>query len=701
MDRYIGKKLEGRYEILELIGFGGMAIVFKAYDIKEKKHVAVKILKDEYLQNDDFKRRFRNESKAIALLSHPGIVKVLDVNFSDNIQYIVMEHIDGITLKEYIEQQGKVKWKEAVHFTVQILRALQHAHDNGIVHRDVKPQNAMLLEDGTIKVMDFGIARFARENGKTMSDKAIGSVHYISPEQAQGDNTDERTDIYAVGVMLYEMLTGKVPFDGDTPVSVAIKQMQIEPKNPTLLNPDIPIGLEEIILRAMQKDPQLRYQTASEMLRDIDEFKHNPSVIFEYKYLNKDGSTKYFNKIDAHNALVKANQNEPKKKSYTMNILAGVAAACVLLSVVALYFFFKALSNSPDTVRVENFVGLTVAEAESKAPKINFKIVERKQSPDYEEGIIIEQKDKEGSTIKVNENLNIVVSSGIEALNMPDLINQTSSEAKAKLNEMGIENIEVIKKIDSTVPVGRIIQTDPAPNAEIKKTDNVALTVSAGAADQPIKVPTLLGKTEIEARTLLLKVGLSMGNADYVKSDEPKNTIITQSIDPETKVDKGTVVDVEISNGIPTADADIIDKNHINIPISIPAGADDRQVSFSVYVNNVQVQIIELNPSVQQQLLVELVLEDDFINDFAPVKNKNEVMILLFEETFAEYSVNFEKGEITPVTPPKYDLIFENGYNKPNDTPVDEEVQTGQEEVENQDDEKPQHGRNKKNEDED
>ena len=282
MDKYIGRKLEGRYEIQELIGFGGMAVVFKAWDLLERRYVAVKILKDEYLQSEDFKRRFRNESKAIALLSHPNIVRVLDVNFDDHIQYIVMEYIDGITLKEYIEQQKVVRWKECIHFTIQILRALQHAHDNGIVHRDIKPQNVMLLENGTIKVMDFGIARFARETGKTMSDKAIGSVHYISPEQARGEATDEKTDIYAVGVMMYEMLTGQVPFDGDTPVSIAIKQMQIEPRRPTSLNPEIPIGLEEIVLRAMQKDPQLRYLTAAEMLRDIDEFKHNPDVVFEY-----------------------------------------------------------------------------------------------------------------------------------------------------------------------------------------------------------------------------------------------------------------------------------------------------------------------------------------------------------------------------------------------------------------------------------
>ena len=281
MDKYIGKRLGGRYDIKELIGVGGMANVYKAADIIEDKIVAVKILKDEYLSNDEFLRRFRNESKAIAVLSHPNIVKIFDVSLGDGIQYIVMEYVDGLTLKEYIEQQHVLRWKEAVHFTVQILRALQHAHDKGIVHRDIKPQNIMLLQDGTIKVMDFGIARFARDDGRTVTDKAIGSVHYISPEQARGDVTDEKSDIYSVGVMLFEMLTGKLPFDADSAVSIALMQMQAIPKMPRQLNETIPEGLEEITVRAMQKDPSQRYQSAAEMLRDIDEFKRNPSLLFE------------------------------------------------------------------------------------------------------------------------------------------------------------------------------------------------------------------------------------------------------------------------------------------------------------------------------------------------------------------------------------------------------------------------------------
>ena len=283
MDKYVGKRLDDRYDIREVIGVGGMAIVYKAYDRVEDRIVSIKILRDEYLGNQEFLRRFRNESRAIAMLSHPNIVKVYDVSFGDRLQYIVMEYIDGITLKEYISQQHVIRWKEAVHFTLQILYALQHAHEKGIIHRDIKPQNIMLLKDGTIKVTDFGIARFSRSDSRTMTDKAIGSVHYIAPEQARGAVTDEKSDVYSVGVMLYEMLTGKLPFEAENAVSVAIMQMQSEAKTPRSINPEIPEGLEEITLKAMKKDPEQRYASAAEMIRDINAFRQDPSIRFQYQ----------------------------------------------------------------------------------------------------------------------------------------------------------------------------------------------------------------------------------------------------------------------------------------------------------------------------------------------------------------------------------------------------------------------------------
>ena len=299
MDKNIGKKLDGRYEITELIGVGGMAEVYKGVDVIDNKTVAIKILKKEFAENEEFLRRFRNESKAIAVLSHPNIVKIYDVGFSEKIQYIVMEYIDGITLKEYIEDEKVLSWKDTVHFVIQILRALQHAHDKGIVHRDIKPQNIMMFTkgivhrdikpqnimmftDGTIKVMDFGIAKFAREEGKTATDQAIGSVHYISPEQASGNVTDAKSDIYSVGAMMYEMLTGKKPFDSDNPVAIAVMHMHDIPERPRAINPDIPDGLEEIVLRAMEKAPEDRYQTTADMISDIEAFKADPHITFGY-----------------------------------------------------------------------------------------------------------------------------------------------------------------------------------------------------------------------------------------------------------------------------------------------------------------------------------------------------------------------------------------------------------------------------------
>lgn len=282
MDKFVGKRLDGKYEIHNLIGVGGMAYVYRAYDRVEDRWVAIKILKEEFSDNSDFLRRFRNEAKAITLLSHPNIVEVFDVSFGDRLQYIVMEYIDGVTLKQYIEQERTLRWDEALHFTIQILLALEHAHEKGIIHRDIKPQNVMLLQDGTIKVTDFGIARFSQSETQTMTDKAIGSVHYIAPEQARGDFITDKADIYSVGVMLYEMITGRLPFMADNAVSVALMQLQAKPVMPRDLNPSLPLGLEQITMKAMEKNPVDRFQSAGEMLDDIDRFRRNPGMVFHY-----------------------------------------------------------------------------------------------------------------------------------------------------------------------------------------------------------------------------------------------------------------------------------------------------------------------------------------------------------------------------------------------------------------------------------
>ena len=286
MDNLIGKRLDGRYSIEGLVGVGGMANVYRGTDLKTGNQIAVKVLKEEFLDNEELVRRFKNESKAISILSHPNIVKVYDVSVTDKLQYIVMEYVDGITLKEYLKQRGgALTWKETVHFATQVLSALQHAHSKGIIHRDVKPQNIMLLADGSIKMMDFGIARFSRAQSQTVSDKAIGSVHYISPEQAKGDETDFTSDLYSVGVMMYEMLSGHLPFDADDVVEVAIKQISDQPRSLRELAPWVPVGLVEITERAMAKRPENRYKSAAEMLEALNAYVENPAIVFNYTYL--------------------------------------------------------------------------------------------------------------------------------------------------------------------------------------------------------------------------------------------------------------------------------------------------------------------------------------------------------------------------------------------------------------------------------
>ncbi|MEG1846799.1 MAG: protein kinase, partial [Oscillospiraceae bacterium] len=374
--------------------------------------VAVKILKEEFLANEEFRRRFKNESKAIAVLSHPNIVKVYDVSFGDRLQYIVMEYIEGITLKEYIEQQKIINWKEAVHFVSQILKALQHAHDKGIVHRDVKPQNIMLLQDGTIKVTDFGIARFSRGDTKTMTEKAIGSVHYISPEQARGEITDDKADLYSVGVVMYEMLTGELPFQSDSAVSVAIMQLQQNAKRPRELNPEIPLGLEQITLRAMQKNARDRYQSAAEMLLDIDEFKRNPSIKFDYNYFVDNEPTRF---VDSSTVVapIKTNDDIAEEDEYTpstnktMPILFGIVAGLVvIIAIVAGVLFAKNVKK----VEVPNFLDKNYTEdiLTNEEYKENFKFeIASVESKDKKAGMVLTQtpaageKIKKGKTIKL------------------------------------------------------------------------------------------------------------------------------------------------------------------------------------------------------------------------------------------------------------------------------------------------------------
>ncbi|MDE6863715.1 MAG: Stk1 family PASTA domain-containing Ser/Thr kinase, partial [Eubacterium sp.] len=422
MDNYVGKRLDGRYEIQEIIGVGGMSVVYKAYDNVDDRIVAVKILKDEFLTNDDFVRRFKNESKAIALLSHPNIVKVYDVSFGEKLQYIVMEYVDGITLKEYIQKQNAITWNDALFFTTQILRALQHAHDKGIVHRDIKPQNIILLSDGSIKVADFGIARFSRSDTKTLTDTAIGSVHYISPEQAKGEFTDEKADIYSVGVVLYEMLAGKVPFEADNAVSVALMQLQNDAKKLTEINPDIPLGIEQICTHAMQKNPDDRYCSATEMLVDVEEIIKNSDTVFDYSYFVDEEPTKYVIQTqenehrqepvyDRDDEYEEEEYYDPKHKKKV--ITAVVIGVVVLIGAIVALVMSITGSFQTSSGTLENFVGQSYDTLISTNTKYQF-VLETEKTADAQPGIVLRQSPEAGTKIIDGSKVTLVVAASMD-----------------------------------------------------------------------------------------------------------------------------------------------------------------------------------------------------------------------------------------------------------------------------------------------
>lgn len=572
MENYVGKRLDGRYEIMEVVGVGGMAVVYKAYDNIDGRIVAVKILKDEYISNEDFRRRFKNESKAIAVLSHPNIVKVYDVSYGDLLQYIVMEYVDGITLKKYIEQEGMVEPKEALYFVTQILRALQHAHDNGIVHRDVKPQNIMLISDGTIKVTDFGIARMSRSETKTMSGEAIGSVHYISPEQVKGSVTDARSDIYSVGVVLYEMLTGKLPFDSNNTAQLILMQIQKAPVMPRTINPNIPVGLEQIIIKAMQKNPNDRYQTSAEMLADIEKFKRNPNIKFDYSYLIDKTSTQYLNQKEAQapqrsEAIQRASQRtqgqqnavsaqqarynkeleiEEKKTKKTIGALVGVMAVLVIVAAVVISFVLGDKSKIP----VPNLVGLNYTQDilnNDKYSDFNFDVESNTESKE-DPGTVIGQSPDSGK-VKRGGTIKITVASAGSKTEVPDVYRYEYTSAQATLKSRNF-SVRVEKEKNKTVPVGEVIRTSPERGEMAETGSVVTIYVSSAGESEKVDVPNLIDMTIDEAKDALEKAGLELDSAgtQYRPSSKKRGTIIGHEGIGE-QVEVGTAIAVYVSSG--------------------------------------------------------------------------------------------------------------------------------------------------------
>ena len=552
MDNLIGKKLDGLYEVKELIGSGGMANVYKAVmlgrngPVPAGTVVAVKVLRQEYTHDPELVRRFKNESKAISLLNHPNIVKVYDVSVNDQLQYIVMEYVDGMTLREYLnERGGKLTSRETVHFISQILKALEHTHANGVVHRDIKPQNIMLLDNGQLRMMDFGIARISRAENQLLSGKTMGSVHYISPEQAKGDETDCTSDIYSVGVMMYEMLSGQLPFDAEDAVEVAIRQISDQPKSLHEIAPQVPAALVEITEKAMAKLPQNRYASAREMLDALDTYVQNPSVMFEYQYITEDAPEKVVKRTMNQNKAARQNHpNEsaaPRKKGgkrkrrtiflpALLGITVAFALACMALCWLILNDSSNLMNNKAD-ITLNDYIGMTQEEAQATEQVASGQISvtwEQEYNSNYAAGYIYKQSPVSGRTVREGQGVTLTVSLGTQYVTVPDLTNYVQADAEQQLKSLGV-SVLVTQAVDTSVASGAVIRTDPAAGTQVESGSTVVVYVSRPQVATTTKVPSLSGMSVDDARTLLVQNHLGLGSQTDQYSDQPVGTVIGQN----------------------------------------------------------------------------------------------------------------------------------------------------------------------------
>ncbi|MBQ3176710.1 MAG: protein kinase [Clostridia bacterium] len=548
-EKYVGQIFDNRYRIEKLIGIGGMAIVFKATDLLMRRLVAVKILKDEIAGDEQSVKRFTNESKAVAMLSHPNIVNVYDVSVRDNIKYIVMEFVDGITLKNYMRHREVLNLREIISYTTQILRALDHAHKKGIIHRDIKPQNIMLLKNGAIKVMDFGIAKLPNAETVTMTDKAIGTVYYISPEQVSGGQIDSRSDLYALGVVLYEMATGRLPFTADTPVSVALMQVNDMAVPPRQINPQIPVGLEQIILRAMEKEQDTRYQSAEDMLAHFQKLKENPHVVFR----------------ENARAVKKSDAVRKKKKHGSRSmfpIIMGVTVAFLCVAAVCGYYildklFINSAANEYQDMPVRDFVGMNYTDELKDFfddSSIYYLLnVEYRYSDTIEEGKIIEQTPAAGVKKKFLADkqkiqIDLVVSKGTETTILEDYTVRDYREAKEAVRDQGLQ--VVLKEAASNyLDIGYVVRTEPEAGTVMNIGDTVTLYVNYGTDTVKTSVPNFVGMTEADALIHVIENQLEVGEVTYERSSSPAGTVIKQSADAWVEIAKYSEIDFVVSGG--------------------------------------------------------------------------------------------------------------------------------------------------------
>ena len=614
MEQYIGKLLDSRYELLEQIGLGGMARVFKARDHRLNRLVAVKILREDLAQDEEFRRRFHDESRAVAMLSHPNIVAVYDVSRSSDLEYIVMELIDGITLKQYMQKKGdKLNWREALHFITQIVKALGHAHSRGIIHRDIKPHNIMVLRDGSVKVADFGIARLTNSAHSTLTQEALGSVHYISPEQAKGSHIDARSDLYSAGVVLYEMLTGRLPFEGDSPVSVAIQHINSIPLTPREIDPTIPEALEAITMRAMAPDPDARYASADEMLADLEEFRKNPSINFDYTMddLFRDSAPEEPTQIipgtgiSSHRRQPPAEHEEQEKKPVhrsrqdrrRVNYPFVAAVAGVLVFVGVLFYFLWSFLLGPlmeeEPVHVvPSVTGHTLDDFAFDPTLLNgFTLVEGEVVvSDEPAGTIIDQDPEANREIKGDEDLTIVVTiSGGEAeLTMPEVYNKEYRAVKLQLESMGLVVLPVIREFSDDVNYGYVTRFSPAFGTVMHEGDEVQLWVSDGVDTPTVPVPDLYNETLEKATSDLKLVNLDVGSTDEVYDEEvPAGSVVSQYPVAGSEVPEGTKVNLQISKG--PDPANVPQPATIPYLVNLPDDDPDGYVTVRITVGGVTV----------------------------------------------------------------------------------------------------------------
>ncbi len=567
MDQYIGKMLDDRYDILELIGSGGMANVYKARCHRLNRLVAIKILKSDLADNADFRRRFHDESQAVAQLSHANIVSVYDVSTNPDREYIVMELIDGITLKQYMERRGRMDWRESLHFITQIMRGLSHAHSRGIIHRDIKPQNIMVLRDGSVKVADFGIACLANQ-GQTLTQEALGSVHYISPEQARGHRIDARSDIYSAGVVLYEMLTGRLPFEGDSAVSVAIQHLSSVPLAPRDIDPSIPEPLELICMKAMNSDPNKRYASADAMIEDLEKFRRDPSVDMDYirQELTAPAAdteptmplptAQVASAVKKHTGELRREREEeeepPRRDKKSIAIIAGIFAAAVLLVVL----LFKLIlgdfgpAGSNKSYPVPDIRGKTVEEAQEMEGVKDIFLIEvqgTRTTEEYQPGQIVEQDPAAGRTRKSNLVIQVYVAAEPEKVPMKDLVGMEYRQARVLLTDMGLD-LKITTETVSSDKYGAdaVIETVPAADEPLVAGQTVILRVSTGP--ETVTVPSFTGQDIANAVQNAQDLGLTVGEITYdAFSFAPQGQVIEQSIKPTSEVPGGTKISFTVS----------------------------------------------------------------------------------------------------------------------------------------------------------